>query len=77
MQSRGEKASAEGAPQFNGPGPGYGSLTNVVLPLAHLRELEANMVKWKSEPHLLASIRKSIADAEAVNKSMPPAPPND
>lgn len=85
MQVHGErKASAEAkpqqrrAPQFNGPGaragPGYGSLSNVVLPLAHLKELEANMVSWKSEPHLLAAIRQSIKEAEATEGSAQPAP---
>ena len=66
------------APQSNGPGkptgPGYGFLSNVVLPLAHLRELEANMVKWKSDPATLAAIRQSIKEAEATEASNPPAP---
>lgn len=87
MQVRGEKkARAEPrpqqrrAPQSNGPGahagPGYGSLSNVVLPLAHLKELEANMVAWKSEPHMLAAIRQSIKEAESAEGSAPPAPGN-
>ena len=56
----------------NGPG------SSVSLALTHLREIEASMVSYKAEPHLLAAIRKSIKEAEATESRAPAdGAPND